>query len=57
MALGLVLAARGATRFVAPPAAPARQRMLAAAMGVLAVTRLLGPGIVGLLRSPPPVSS
>jgi len=55
--LGVVLAARLASRLLPSPAAPAGQRLYAVAVGVLGLTPLLGPGVVRLVRSPPPVRS
>jgi len=57
MALGLVLGARLASRLLPSPAAPAGQRIYATAVGVLGLMPLLGPGVVRLVRSPPPVAS
>lgn len=57
MALGLVLGARAASRLLTPPAPVAGQRIYAAALGVLGLMPLVGPGLVDLVRSPPPVRS
>lgn len=57
MALGLVLGARLASRLLPSPAAPAGQRIYATAVAVLGLMPLLGPGVVRLVRSPPPVAS
>lgn len=57
MALGIVLGARLASRLLPSPAAPAGQRIVAVAVGVLGLTPLLGPGVVRLVRTPPPVAS
>jgi hypothetical protein len=56
-ALGIVLAARLASRFLPSPASPGGQRVYAAAVGVLGLAPLLGPGVTRLVRSPPPVRS
>ena len=55
--LGLVLAARCASRWLPSPAWPAGQRVYAAAVGVLGVAPLLGPGVARLVLRPPPVRS
>jgi len=56
-ALGFVLAARLASRILPSPASPAGQRVYAAAVGVLGLPPLLGPGVVRLIHSPPPIRS
>jgi hypothetical protein len=56
-ALGFVLAARLASRILPTPASPAGQRVYAAAVGVLGLVPLLGPGVVRLVHSPPPIRS
>lgn len=55
--LGVVLAARLASRLLPSPAPPAGQRVYAAAVGVLGLAPLLGPGVVRLVLHPPPVRS
>jgi hypothetical protein len=56
-ALSIALAAWLASRFLPSPASPAGQRVYAAGVGVLGLTPLLGPGVVGLVRSASPVRS